>query len=98
MTNPAPGSDEAPMTEMNEREQESLSAYRYQVLKWNKLVSKYLEPTQCDRDDVQAIANMLDNQAAEIKRLEAMVKSQSPITEGGINLISDVALERVKGE
>ena len=42
------------------------------------------------RQEIRILTRMNESKAAEIRRLEAKVKSQSPITEGGINLISDV--------
>ena len=44
---------------MKEQEQESIEPLKYQLRQWRELVNKYLPPTDCDRDDVEAIEALI---------------------------------------
>ena len=44
---------------MTDQEQESIEPLKYQLKQWRELVTKYLPPTDCDRDDVVAIESLI---------------------------------------
>lgn len=48
---------------MSEREQESMESLKYQLRQWYKLVTKHLPPTNCDRDDIAAIDELITKRA-----------------------------------
>ncbi len=59
----------------NEREDGNLEPYKFQIREWNtKVVSQHLPSTDCDRDNPQAVSNLIVSLQDRVKELEKDLK------------------------
>ena len=60
---------------MSENEREDIGALKYQLREWwNKVVKRHLPQTDCDRDNPQAVSDVLANLKEENEKLKADIE------------------------
>lgn len=75
---------------MSEKESNNVEIYKSQVRKWNALAIKHLPETQCDRDNVKAIDELIKN-SIPLSEHEAMTEKQKKSINEALEIASNYA-------